>query len=121
MKKAAMAVAHRILIIAWHIIHDGGVYREAGSSHYDRLHPDRSARRLTRRLQQLGFEVTLKPQMSLGTSPKPDSPQPAMPLKPPAADPKLCRRCARWGIPCIHIRNQRLTNTTPPANVISTT
>jgi hypothetical protein len=74
MKKAAMAVAHRILTIAWHIIHDGGVYREAGSSHYDRLHPDRSARRLTRRLQQLGFEVTLKPQMSLGTSPKPDSP-----------------------------------------------
>ena len=44
-KKAALAVAHRMLIIAWHIIQEGTVYEELGGSHYDRLHPDRSARR----------------------------------------------------------------------------
>ncbi len=105
MKKAAMAVGHRILIICWKIIRDGGVYRELGGSHYDRLHPDRSARRLTRRLQQLGFEVTIKP--------KTDSPAPAKAVpqapKPATAGPSLCRRCARWGIACIHARNSKDT------------
>jgi transposase len=103
MKKAAMAVAHRILIICWSIIRDGGVYRELGGSHYDRLHPDRSARRLTRRLQQIGFEVTLKPKTH---SPAPEKAVLQAP-KPPPADPSLCRRCARWGIPCIHARNNK--------------
>jgi transposase len=44
-KKAALAVAHRILINTWHIINDGKVYEELGGNHHDRLHPERSARR----------------------------------------------------------------------------
>ena len=62
-KKAALAVAHRMLIIAWHIIQDGTVYEELGGNHYDRLHPDRSARRLIKRLEQIGFQVTVKKAM----------------------------------------------------------
>lgn len=59
--KAAIAVAHRVLAIAWHIIkNEGEVYREIGGSHQDRLRPQRSARRLVHRLEQLGFEVNLK-------------------------------------------------------------
>jgi transposase len=59
LKKAAVAVAHRILIIAWHILAAGVEYRERGGDHFDRRHPERTARKLTRRLEHIGFEVTL--------------------------------------------------------------
>jgi transposase len=128
-KKAALAVAHRMLIIAWHIIQDGTVYKELGGNHYDRLHPDRSARRLIKRLEQIGFQVTVKKAMPesaptadhTSSTPKEavsknraaitsrsataDTP-PQRALAEPA-DPNLCRRCARWGIPCIHVRNAK--------------
>jgi transposase len=133
-KKAALAVAHRILIIAWHIIHDGTVYQELGGHHYDRLHPERSARRLIKRLEQIGFRVTVKQALpesgptadNASSRPKPaigknrpsvtsksttaDAPSPCTAAKP--AEPELCRRCARWGIPCIHARNAK-----PPSPV----
>jgi transposase len=35
-KKAAVAVAHRILTLAYYIIRDGAVYRETGGDVYDR-------------------------------------------------------------------------------------
>jgi transposase len=60
-KKAALAVAHRILSIVWHLIADGGTYQEFGANFHEQKHPDRSARRLIRRLEQLGFEVDAKP------------------------------------------------------------
>ena len=41
-KKAAVAVAHRILKLAYYIIRDGAEYREAGGDYYDRHHPVRS-------------------------------------------------------------------------------
>jgi transposase len=126
-KKAALAVAHRMLIIAWHIIQEGTVYQELGGNHYDRLHPDRSARRLIKRLEQIGFQVVVKKAMpesgltaddACSTPPKTvfpniaatrnrsaDAPPPRITTKP--ADPALCRRCARWGIPCIHARNAK--------------
>jgi hypothetical protein len=125
--KAAVAVAHRVLTIAWHIIkNEGEVYREVGGSHHDRLRPQRSARRLVHRLEQLGFEVNLKAK-AYEASPAPESVRiPASPAdrrsrhslpstspsstphqKPQAAaaDPSICRRCALWGIACIHLRN----------------
>ncbi|HEX4168730.1 MAG TPA: IS110 family transposase [Bryobacteraceae bacterium] len=65
-KKAALAVAHRMLTIAWHIIQDGTLYEELGGNHYDRLHPDRSARRLIKRLEQIGFQVTVQSNAGIG-------------------------------------------------------
>jgi hypothetical protein len=59
MKRAAMAVAHKILMFAFYIIRDGSVYREVGGDYFDRLHPERTARRLTQRLQRIGYEVVL--------------------------------------------------------------
>jgi transposase len=139
-KKAALAVAHRMLIIAWHIIQDGTVYKELGGNHYDRLHPDRSARRLIKRLEQIGFQVAVKktPPESAPTSdpavsvlkepacndhqsrrsklPITDTSSPRAAKKKPA-DPALCRRCARWGIPCIHVRNAKQSpSASTPAN-----
>jgi transposase len=128
-KKAAMAVAHRMLIIAWHIINDGAVYRELGGNHHDRLNPNRSARRLIRRLEQIGLEVNVKPKvteaMLVPESPtqaggaadrirrgprstRPRPPSSGKKLEGGPSDPILCRRCARWGITCIHIRNAKL-------------
>jgi transposase len=128
-KKAALAVAHRMLTLAWHIIQDGTVYEELGGNHQDRLHPERSARRLVRRLQQIGFEVSVrntspasapaKPapvaapqQKSAPTKKQSVKSKPAQRAsddrpKPQPADPAVCRRCARWGIPCIHARNAK--------------
>lgn len=78
-KKAAMAVAHRILTIVWHIIAEGGVYKEIGPHPEDHNNPDRAARRLTKRLTQLGFQVELKPLPEA----EPVACKPEKPLKPP--------------------------------------
>ncbi len=43
MKKAALAVAHRILLIAWHILSETGAeYQERGGDHFDRRNPERT-------------------------------------------------------------------------------
>jgi transposase len=60
-KKAVVATAHQILIIAYHLLRDGGVYRELGGRFFDRINPARTTRRLTARLEGLGYEVLLRP------------------------------------------------------------
>lgn len=64
MKKAAVAVAHRILTIVYSMIRNGTPYREQGANYFDRLHPERTKNRLTARLEQLGFLVHLEPRIS---------------------------------------------------------
>jgi len=59
MKKAAVAVAHRILVAAYHILRDNTVYVELGEDYLDMLNPERTERRLTRRLEMIGYQVTL--------------------------------------------------------------
>jgi hypothetical protein len=46
MKKAAVAVAHKVLVIAYHEIRDGVEYRDAGGDYFDRRDPVRTAKRL---------------------------------------------------------------------------
>jgi transposase len=60
-KKAAVAVAHSILVIAYHLLRDGTPYRDLGVRHFDER--DRAAvqRRLVGRLEALGHKVTLEP------------------------------------------------------------
>jgi len=71
MKKAAVAVAHRILLIAWHILSEAGAqYRERGGDHFDRRNPERTARKLSRRLEAIGYQVSLvAPPKPFGTPP----------------------------------------------------
>ena len=60
-RKAAVAVAHRILVIAYHLLRDGTVFTDLGADFYDQRHRDRVDRRLVRRLEALGHRVTLTP------------------------------------------------------------
>jgi transposase len=60
-RRAAIAVAHSILVIAYHIVRDGKPYEELGATFYDQRSPKAIVRRLSQRLQDLGFEVTLQP------------------------------------------------------------
>ena len=61
MKKAAVAVAHRLLQVVYLMLRDGTPYREQGADYFDRLHPERTRDRLKARLESLGFEVALTP------------------------------------------------------------
>jgi transposase len=60
-KKAACAVAASILTAAYHMLKDGTVYRDLGPDHLDRRSKDVQARRLVRRLADLGYAVELTP------------------------------------------------------------
>lgn len=59
-KRATIAVAHALLGIAYHILKRPVVYRELGSDYFDNLNPGRSKRKLVKRLEALGFRVTLE-------------------------------------------------------------
>ncbi|MCU1314783.1 MAG: IS116/IS110/IS902-like transposase [Candidatus Acidoferrum typicum] len=60
-KRATIAVAHKLLIIAYYILRDGTCYSDLGADYFDRLNPEGLRRRLTKRLEGLGFKVTLEP------------------------------------------------------------
>lgn len=60
--RAAVAVAHTMLVIAWNMLTTGEAYRELGEDYYSQRHDaERRVRRLTRQLEQLGFDVELTP------------------------------------------------------------
>lgn len=59
-KRAAMAVAHSILVIAYHVLRDGVPYRELGPTFHDQRSKQAVIRRLRQRLEGLGFEVSLQ-------------------------------------------------------------
>jgi len=60
-KRATIAVAHNLLVIAYYILRDGTCYQDLGADYFDRLNPEGLRRRLTKRLEGLGFKVTLEP------------------------------------------------------------
>ncbi|HSB79109.1 MAG TPA: IS110 family transposase [Candidatus Methylomirabilis sp.] len=60
-KKAVVAVAHSMLVIAYHILKDGTTYRELGHDYFDRRDTARLQRRLITRLESLGLRVTVEP------------------------------------------------------------
>jgi transposase len=60
-KRATIAVAHNLLVIAYYILRDGTCYSDLGADYFDRLNPEGLRRRLTKRLEGLGFKVTLEP------------------------------------------------------------
>jgi transposase len=59
-KRAAMAVAHTILVIVYHLIRDEKSYQELGATFHDQRSRKIITRRLTKRLEDLGFQVTLQ-------------------------------------------------------------
>lgn len=65
-KKALIAVARHLIVIAYHLIREQHTYRDLGENYFDALHAERTKRRLVQRLQNLGHQVVLipKPQTS---------------------------------------------------------
>ncbi len=58
-KRAAVAVAHTILVIIYHLLRDGTTYRELGATYFDERDRQAVEHRLIRRLEALGNEVTI--------------------------------------------------------------
>ena len=58
-KRANIAVAHSILVIAYHILKEKKPYQELGGDYFDRIRAEGLKRYYVRRLQGLGLEVTL--------------------------------------------------------------
>ena len=57
-KRAIVAVAHSILVISYHIIQRKQPYRELGGDYFDRRRPEATAKRLLRRLHDLGYDIS---------------------------------------------------------------
>ena len=60
-KRAIVAVAHTILVAAYHILRSSSSFHELGPDYFDRLDPESLTRYLVRRLEKLGHKVTLEP------------------------------------------------------------
>jgi transposase len=58
-KKAALAVAHSILVICWHLLTHDCDYDDLGGDYFTRRNPDRQRNRLIQQLHNLGYQVTL--------------------------------------------------------------
>ncbi len=59
--KAAVAVAHSLIELVWHLLSTGEVYTDLGEDYFtNRQDPERRARRLVAQLEELGFTVTLQ-------------------------------------------------------------
>jgi transposase len=61
-KRAIVAVGHSILVMAYYMLLRREPYREAGPDYFDRLRPEALANRLQKRLETLGYQVTLQKQ-----------------------------------------------------------
>jgi transposase len=61
-KRATMAIAHKILVSAYHMLAIGEAYRDLGDDYLDRLSKQRTTTNLVRRLERLGYKVNLEDQ-----------------------------------------------------------
>jgi transposase len=60
-KRALVAVAHSMLAIGYHMLKTGQGYYELGGNYLDQINKDQLQRHFIKRLQKLGFKVTLEP------------------------------------------------------------
>jgi transposase len=60
-KKAIVAVAASMLTAMWHMLRDGTEWHDLGAAHFDRADAQKTAIRLIRRLQQIGYVVSATP------------------------------------------------------------
>ena len=60
-KKAAMTMAHKILVAAFHMLQRGTVFADLGANYLDRVNKYRTAKNFARCLTALGYDVMLRP------------------------------------------------------------
>jgi len=63
-KRALLALGHTLLVIIYHVLKNHKEYKDLGPTYFDRLEPERTRRYLVKRLQRLGYNVTLSPASS---------------------------------------------------------
>lgn len=63
-KRALLAVGHTLLVIIYHVLKNHQEYTDLGPDYFDRLEPERLRRYLVKRLQRLGYNVTLSQTLS---------------------------------------------------------
>lgn len=61
-KKAIVAVAHAILVVVYHLVVRNEPYKELSGDYFDRQDPETTAKRLVKRLEKLGYQVTVQAQ-----------------------------------------------------------
>jgi len=59
--RALMAIAHKLLVAAFHMLATGEAFRDLGEGYLDQVTRRRSTAKLIQRLSNLGYEVTLVP------------------------------------------------------------
>lgn len=59
--KARKAIAHSILVAAFHVLDRGVPYQDLGADWFVKRRPEAHARRLVRQIETLGYHVTLEP------------------------------------------------------------
>ena len=60
-KRAIMAVAHSIVVSAFHMLSRNEPYQELGANYFDAHRREHLVDRLTRRIERLGYRVSLEP------------------------------------------------------------
>ncbi len=60
-KKAIVALAHRILVIVVHVLTSGQPYQDLGPTYHDERDRIQIVRRTVKRLEKLGYRVTIDP------------------------------------------------------------
>jgi transposase len=60
-KRAIVAIGHKILVLAHYLLQHNCPFRELGADYYQRLRAPSLSQSLVRRLQRLGYQVTLAP------------------------------------------------------------
>jgi len=61
LKRAALAIAHSVLGIIYYMLRDGTAYQDLGVAYFQQLDKVKIERHHVRRLEQLGYTVTLSP------------------------------------------------------------
>ena len=61
-KRALLAVGHSLLVIFHHMLKSDVEYQDLGVEYFDRWDPERLRRSLVKRLERLGYQVTLRTQ-----------------------------------------------------------
>lgn len=64
-KRAIVAVAHRILIAAYHMLIQREPFHDLGATYLDERNATKVVNRLTRRIERLGYQVTVQPQAAI--------------------------------------------------------
>jgi transposase len=60
LKRATMAVAHSLLGVCWQLLKSGECYRDLGRDYFDHIDEDRTRRQLVKRLEKLGYRVSVE-------------------------------------------------------------